>query len=130
MTDIRDILFAFSEEVRLRAALLLEGSTLCVNCLVKVVGMPQSTVSRHLSILRRTGVVRIRKEGLHSYYTLNKQGAEGKLIKGLVRTYGGSLLDTEPFSGDLKRLLRLAEECAADCKIRTRTGRITHGKVQ
>lgn len=118
MTDIKDILFAFSEEVRLRIILLLKNSILCVNCLTEALDLPQPTISRHLALLRRTGVAEITKDKLHCYYTLNRKDPFSLLKKGLFKTFYGSLKNTEPFKGDFKRLKAVEKNCNANCKVR------------
>lgn len=117
MANIKDILFAFSEEIRIRVILLLKDSRICVNCLTDVLSLPQSTISRHLSLLRRTGVAETRKDKLHSYYTLNTGEPFGLLKKRLATTFYNTLKDTEPFKGDFKRLNKVKNHCDADCKI-------------
>ena len=47
-----------------------EGGEICVCDLVELIGSDQSTVSKHLSILRQAGLVDDRKEGQRSYYRL------------------------------------------------------------
>lgn len=42
-----------------------------VNALVESLGWPQPMVSKHLSVLRRAGLVRERRAGRHRIYTLN-----------------------------------------------------------
>ena len=118
MASIKDVLFAFSEEIRLRMILLIKGSRICVNCLTDVLGLPQSTISRHLSLLRRTGVAETRKDKLHCYYTLNTGEPFGLLKKRLASTFYNTLKDTEPFKDDFKRLKKVKNHCDADCKIR------------
>ena len=118
MTDIKDILFAFSEEIRLRIILLLKDSILCVNCLTDTLSLPQPTISRHLSLLRRTGVLEMTKDKLHCYYTLNKKDPFGLLKKGLTKTFYIALKGTEPFKGDFKRLRAVEKHCNANCKVR------------
>jgi DNA-binding transcriptional ArsR family regulator len=41
--------------------------------IVAGVGVSQPTVSHHLAILRETGLVHVRQEGKHSFYSLNQQ---------------------------------------------------------
>ena len=66
-----DLLFrAFSDTTRLRILYLLRDGELCVCDLVEVLRLPQPTVSRHLSYLRRAGVVRAREERSWNFYTL------------------------------------------------------------
>ena len=47
-----------------------EVEELCVCDLVDLVGSDQSTVSKHLSILKQAGLVEDRKEGQRSFYRL------------------------------------------------------------
>jgi ArsR family transcriptional regulator len=61
---------AFSDRTRLRILNLLTPRELCVCDLVRIIGAPQPTVSRHLAYLRRAGLVVSRKEGLWMYYKL------------------------------------------------------------
>jgi DNA-binding transcriptional ArsR family regulator len=117
MANIKDILPIFSEEIRLRMILLLKDSRICVNCLTDVLGLPQSTISRHLALLRRTGVAEMRKDKLHCYYTINTGEPFGLLKKRLAAAFYNTLKDTEPFKGDFKRLNKVKNHCNADCKI-------------
>lgn len=49
-----------------------ERGEICVCELVELVGSDQSTVSKHLSILKQAGLVEDRKEGQKSFYRLNR----------------------------------------------------------
>lgn len=118
VADIRDILFAFSEEIRVRIILLLKDSAICVTCLTDIISLPQSTISRHLALLRRTGVVEMTKDRLHCYYTVNRKDPFGSLKKGIVKTFYRSLKDKEPFKADFKRLRMVMDQCSAGCKVR------------
>ena len=61
---------AFSDRTRLRLLHLLRGGEVCVCDLVRVLGVPQPKVSRHLAYLRKAGLVEARKEGLWMHYQL------------------------------------------------------------
>ena len=64
---------AMADRTRLRLLSLLQrcGPDGCCVChLVNAVALPQPTVSRHLAYLRRSKMVRVRKQGLWSYYSL------------------------------------------------------------
>src|SRR5688500_1253914 len=63
---------AFSDRTRLRILHLLREGELCVCDLIAVIGKPQPTISRHLSYLRKAGLVKARKEGLWQYYSLTR----------------------------------------------------------
>ena len=66
-----DVMFrACSDRTRLRILHLLVPGELCVCDLVRVLGSPQPTVSRHLAYLRRAGLVKARRQGLWMYYEL------------------------------------------------------------
>ncbi|MUM76380.1 metalloregulator ArsR/SmtB family transcription factor [Pseudodesulfovibrio sp. F-1] len=57
-----------SDATRLRILGLLAGGELCVCDLMAVLGMPQSTVSRHLAFLRKQGWVEARRSGKWMHY--------------------------------------------------------------
>src|SRR4051812_20459280 len=61
---------ALSDRTRLRILHLLLGGEQCVCDLVRVIGAPQPTISRHLGYLRRAGLVLARREGLWMHYRL------------------------------------------------------------
>ena len=58
------------DRTRLRILNLLQGGQLCVCKLVDVLDVPQPTASRHLSYLRKAGLVVARKEGRWMHYRL------------------------------------------------------------
>ncbi|NOZ25041.1 MAG: winged helix-turn-helix transcriptional regulator [Nitrospirae bacterium] len=61
---------AVSDETRVRILKLLDGRELCVCQLMEILGTGQSTVSKHLGILRTAGLVECRKEGTWTFYRL------------------------------------------------------------
>ena len=61
---------AFSDRTRLRILHLLLRGELCVCDLVSILRVPQPTASRHLSYLRRAGLVHVRQERSWKYYSL------------------------------------------------------------
>ncbi len=65
-----DRLKALAHPVRLRILAMLRGGELCVCEITEVVGLAASTVSQHLSDLRRAGFVTERKEGRWVHYAL------------------------------------------------------------
>lgn len=73
MEKISTIFKSLDDETRLRIlALLLEEDELCVCYLVAVLQLPQSTVSRHLSLLKNAGWLKDRREGVWIYYSICK----------------------------------------------------------
>lgn len=59
-----------ADPVRGRILLLLESRHLAVGELCQVLGLPQSTVSRHLRLLSESGLVTVRREGTRRLYVL------------------------------------------------------------
>ena len=49
---------------------------LCVCDIMAALELPQSTVSRHLSYLRNSGLVDDRRQGVWMYYTINRERIE------------------------------------------------------
>jgi ArsR family transcriptional regulator len=63
---------ALSEEVRLRIVMLLTHGELCVCDIMDVLDEPQSKVSRHLSYLKRSGLITSRRVGVWMHYMLTE----------------------------------------------------------
>jgi SAM-dependent methyltransferase len=72
-----------SDPVRLRLCALLARAELAVQELVTVTGLQQSRVSNHLSLLKRAGLVRDRREGTWSFHSLVEPRDEGPLTPSL-----------------------------------------------
>jgi len=68
---------ALAHPSRLRVLDALRERELSVGELTKLVGSDQSTVSKHLSILREVGFLRVRKEGTQSLYSVKCQCLDG-----------------------------------------------------
>jgi ArsR family transcriptional regulator len=81
---------AFADPVRLRLLNLLADGEVCVCHLHEALGLPQSTVSRHLAYLRKRGLVAGRKEGLWVHYRLAKPTGElhRKLVDSIAVCFG------------------------------------------
>lgn len=62
---------ALADPVRLRLLSALGDGELCVCDLMAIVVLPQATVSRHLSYLRRAGLVDVRHDASWNYYALS-----------------------------------------------------------
>jgi DNA-binding transcriptional ArsR family regulator len=67
---ITDRLKAMADPMRLRILHLLQGGERCVNDILGHVGGSQANVSKHLSVLRRAGLVACRREGVNVYYRI------------------------------------------------------------
>lgn len=65
---------AISDETRVRILKLLENQELCVCQLMATLEMGQSTVSKHLGILKNAELVEVRKDRTWSFYKLYTKG--------------------------------------------------------
>ncbi|HOI71302.1 MAG TPA: metalloregulator ArsR/SmtB family transcription factor [Methanobacterium sp.] len=64
---------AFGDPTRLKILHLLEEEELCVCEIISALNKPQPTVSHHLNILKKAGLLNWRKEGIWIYYRLSNQ---------------------------------------------------------
>jgi ArsR family transcriptional regulator len=103
MENISTIFQSLDDETRLRIlALLLEEDELCVCYLVAVLQLPQSTVSRHLSLLKNAGWLKDRREGVWIYYSICK--SLPSIQQFLLPVLRNFLTVTEAAKEDLTRL--------------------------
>ena len=87
LRETEAMLKAAGDRTRLRILAMLGDKPLCVCQVVAVLGLSQSTVSKHLSILVRAGLALDERRGKWTYYALAPQergGAGAKLLE-LVR---------------------------------------------
>ena len=75
MKDFLTVAKAVADENRARILLFLREDELCVCQVIEMLGLAPSTVSSHLSILQRAGLIEARKDGRWSYYRLAPKGA-------------------------------------------------------
>ncbi len=68
-----DILKALGHPVRLRLVAMLRGGELCVCQMTAVLGLAASTVSAHLTDLKRAGLVLDRKDGRWVLHRLSQE---------------------------------------------------------
>ncbi len=99
---------AISDETRVRILKLLEEGEFCVCQLMDILGMKQSTVSKHLGILKTAGLVECRKNGTWTFY---------KLSNSLINNYNLDFLkllsylkDDLLIQEDKKRLKMIAKQ--------------------
>ena len=117
-TIVKEMLFAYSEEIRLRIALLVYNSEICVNCLVAVLQLPQSTISRHIGIMRRANVIKAERKGPHTYYSANLEQTDiGEFNKDILENYKKHLSDMDPYISDRKNLQKQKHICTVECKV-------------
>lgn len=104
----RQILKALAEDTRLRIVNLLKEGKLNVTDICEVLGKKQSTVSKHLTRLRLTGIVIDKRSGNNVYYLLNK--SKDKEYVHFLDTVIKGLSDIEVFRKDEKKLSEIKKK--------------------
>jgi SAM-dependent methyltransferase len=105
-----DLLRVFGDATRVRLAALLEPHELTVAEITRVTDLPQSRVSTHLGKLRDAGVLRDRRDGTSTYYSMN-DGSMPPEVRRLWEVVGAGL-DEPVLRADRERcaaLLRARE---------------------
>ena len=101
--DVRpfaDLLKVLGDEHRLAIVALLARGELCVCHLMEILALPQSTVSHHVGILKRAGLVRDRRDerdARWTHYTLDPAAVAA------LKERVGALLDTADHDGGAPR---------------------------
>jgi ArsR family transcriptional regulator len=98
---------ALADETRLRIVLLLLDGELCVCEIIAALALPQSTVSRHLAYLKRTGWVRDRRQGVWMYYSLDEKNV---LIRALQPIIEKKLAGSRVHAAALARLKKFQKQ--------------------
>lgn len=92
-----EVFRALADPVRLRIAVMLTRGERCVCDIQRVLGLPQSTVSRHLGQMRLVGLAVDRRAGKWVHYRLADVGRE-------MRAVLEGLMEAEPYAGDIRQL--------------------------
>ena len=102
--DVQVQLFkAFSDSTRLRILLLLlQNGELCVCDLMESLQIPQSTISRHLALLRGAGLVEGRRQGVWMHYKIADNDSLGGEVLSSLKKYCSGL---DQARGDNERCL-------------------------
>ncbi|MBE3584460.1 MAG: winged helix-turn-helix transcriptional regulator [Limnochordaceae bacterium] len=91
LADYEAVMKAAGDRTRARILKMLQGRELCVCQLMAVLRMSSSTVSKHLSILKMTGLVQDRRDGRWVYYSLVSQTVDSTTPSGR-NPYVGTIL--------------------------------------
>jgi ArsR family transcriptional regulator, arsenate/arsenite/antimonite-responsive transcriptional repressor len=111
MTSPPRLFSALSDRTRLRIVNLLARGSLCVCDIQRILGQPQSSVSRHLALLKSAGLVRDRRDGLRIFYGLT--GWDSRLARGVLSAVRAHLATEADYGADIDELMRLRER--GDC---------------
>jgi ArsR family transcriptional regulator len=107
---------ALGDRTRLRIVNLLARGSLCVCDIQRILGQPQSSVSRHLALLRSAGLIHDRRDGMRMFYALTSwDTALGRAVVAAIR---GHLAGHGVYRKDVEELaaLRARGECHEEPK--------------
>ncbi|HXK11823.1 MAG TPA: metalloregulator ArsR/SmtB family transcription factor [Vicinamibacteria bacterium] len=96
-----DTLKALGHPVRLRLVAMLKSGELCVCQMTAVLGLAASTVSAHLTDLKRAGLVQDRKDGRWVFHRLSSDRPAVSHLEPVWRSIAG-----DPQIGEDARVLR------------------------
>jgi ArsR family transcriptional regulator len=114
VADLDALFKAFADPTRLRIMNVLAAGELCVCDVVDILALPQPTVSRHLALLRREGLVEVSREWKFAHYRLaTPRDAVHRRLVGCVRSCfaGIETLDAERQRAALRVEEREADPC-------------------
>jgi len=108
MADSWETLKLFADSTRVRIPVLLMDEELSVAELQEVLDMGQSRISSHLGLLRQGELVKDRREGKKTFYTLHRENnAEARAL--LDAAYA-AVAKTEQVAADQANLKRILEK--------------------
>ena len=118
MRDVVKAFKALSDETRLRILNLLLERECCVCEVMQALDISQTRASRNLSALYDAGFLKLRKEGLWSLYSIDREGVEeyySDLVDAVRKALGGNkVVDMD------RERLRKAERVGPGCVTRMR----------
>lgn len=80
---LADFFKILGDTTRAKILFALDQNEMCVCDIANVLSMSKSSISHQLGTLRRSGIVRCRKEGKEVYYTLDDNHVKGLFELGI-----------------------------------------------
>lgn len=108
-----DELFSLlSDETRLRCLVLIQkNGELCVCEISQIMGSIQPKISRHLALMRKSGLVSDERRGQWVYYSLNQ--SLPNWAKKIIESSLENLKSVEPYHSDIKKIRSLKNICGS-----------------
>lgn len=98
-----------SDETRLRCLMLLQKEgELCVCEFSQIMASIQPKISRHLALMRQSGLVSDERRGQWVYYSLNPSLPDWS--KKILESILENLMKKEPYRSDLKKIGTLKKQ--------------------
>jgi ArsR family transcriptional regulator len=109
MITPNELFSLLSDETRLRCLVLLQKEEeLCVCEISQIMESIQPKISRHLALMRKSGLVSDERRGQWVYYSLN-QNLPG-WAKRIIESTLENLMKEEPYRSDIKKMCSLKKE--------------------
>jgi ArsR family transcriptional regulator len=111
---------ALGDRTRLRIVSLLARGTLCVCDIQRILRLPQSSISRHLALLKAAGLIRDRRDGMRTFYALTDW--DTPLARGVLAAVRAHLAGEDDYRRDTEivREMRRHGACHVPPKSRLR----------
>lgn len=114
ITEYEAVMKAAGDPTRVRMLKLLEMGELCVCDIMEILSLGQSTVSEHLSSLKKAGLVRGRRQGRWSYYSLSDRKVN-QYAPPILALLLGWLDDDARVRADRRRLAAMQARKGGEC---------------
>ena len=102
LRDYESVLKATADPTRARILKILEGGEMCVCQVIAVLSLGQSTVSKHLFLLRSAGLIKDRRDRKWVYYSLDR-GTDSPYAGRMLRNLREWLSDDPVIAKDRER---------------------------
>jgi ArsR family transcriptional regulator len=111
MTAAPHFFRALADRTRLRIVNLLARGSLCVCDIQRILAQPQSSVSRHLALLKSAGLIEDRRDGMRTFYALTAW--DTPLARGVLAAIRAHLARAGDYSDDVEIVagMRMRGEC-------------------
>ena len=83
ITDLSDFFKILGDTTRTKILFALDTNEMCVCDIANVLNMSKSSISHQLGTLRRSGIVKCRKQGKEVYYMLDDEHVKGVFEVGI-----------------------------------------------
>jgi arsenate reductase/ArsR family transcriptional regulator len=102
LRDYESVLKAVADPTRVRILKILEGGEMCVCQVIAILSLGQSTVSKHLFLLRAAGLIKDRRDRKWVHYSLDR-GSDSPYATRMLRNLQGWLIDDPIIAKDRER---------------------------
>jgi ArsR family transcriptional regulator len=100
---------ALADPTRWRIVRLVMDDALCVCELADILGMPQSSVSSHVQVIRKAGLLESEKCEKWTYFRITREHLP--LVRSIAKHFAGEALHQEDSAKAAKRLSQRENSC-------------------